>query len=213
MSCAAEKCSTMKFIFFPIFLILTQKLKDFLIKFVFILCFLLFFLQGYAQKPQRDIPNYFNSVLIAQNTKHTREYFNGDPLKIYYHNNGEIIKVKGWLLICDDKKNRIILFRKRDTMIIEADSISSVARWRRNGKIATAIIAGTGALAIGLALAMPANHSLNARGANFIGFMLVLYSIIDLWYVAIATPAIYLSEIISKRSDKRGYRFFVQEVE
>jgi hypothetical protein len=44
---------------------------------------------------------------------------------------------------------------------------------------------------------------------NFVGFGLVVYSIIILWNEIVAIPSVILREVISIRSEKKGYHFYI----
>ena len=180
-------------------------------KFLFtgILCFI--FLFPKAQPNERHIPYDNADYLVAKNNKHTRKYDNGQILKIYYEDSisNSILKAKGRLYIINEDEVRIIPFGRKDIVSINVHSIISTGIWARNDKISTAVNTGLGIAAISLALSMPESHYDSA--GNVIGFGLVLFAITELYYVGISIPVFILKELISKRSVKRGYHFYVED--
>ena len=171
---------------------------------------ILCFLPGYSQQKEN---NNFTSlsalVLVAKNNKHSATYWNGDNLKIFYYEGVNTIKAKGRLFVKDTGEIQVIPFGRKDVISIKLNTIKSVGRWSRNGKIAAAVIGGTGAAAIGLALAMEPPARPGVAEANIIGLGLLVYSVIVLWYEIVAIPSLILKEIISLRSEKKGYHFYI----
>jgi len=100
-------------------------------------------------------------------------------------------------------------FGGKDFVTINAADIISIGLWKRQAKIAAVIVGASGALAIGLALAMQGPQHPGVAEGNLIGFMLTLYSVVILWYEIIDIPAIILSEKLSIRSQKKGYEFYI----
>jgi hypothetical protein len=174
-----------------------------------ILCFFFFFPK--SQPNERHIPYNDADYLVAKNNRHTRKYDNGRILKIYYKDSisNNILKAKGRLYIINEDEVRMIPFGRKDIVSINVHSIISIGVWARNAKISTAVNAGLGIAAVSLALSMKGNHYDSA--GNIIGFELVLVAIADLYYVAISIPAFILKEVISKRSVKHDYHFYVED--
>ncbi len=179
-------------------------------KFFIQVLFLLCFVPGYSQ--QRDENNFTSRsplVLVAKNKKHSTTYGNGDNLKIFYYEGANVIKAKGRLFVKDTGEIQLLPFGRKDVVSINRNTIKSVGRWSRNGKIAAAVIGGTGAAAIGLALAMEQPATPGVADANIIGLGLFVYSVIVLWYEIVAIPSLILREVISLRSEKKGYHFYI----
>ncbi len=180
-------------------------------KFLFtgILCFICLFTK--SQPGERHVPYNDSDYLVAGNNKHTRRYDNGRILKIYYKDSisNSILKAKGSLYIINDNEVRIIPFGKKDIVSINVHSIISVGVWARNAKISTAVNAGLGIAATCLALSAKGNHYDSA--GNIILFIPLGIAVMELYYVGISIPAFILKELISKRSVKRGYHFYVEE--
>ncbi|HEY5407366.1 MAG TPA: hypothetical protein VIJ92_09765 [Ginsengibacter sp.] len=174
-----------------------------------ILCFI--FTLSKAQPNERHISYNDADYLVAKNNKHIRRYDNGRILKIYYKDSISncILKAKGRLYIINENEVRMIPFGRKDIVSIGVHSIISIGIWARNAKISTAVNAGLGIAAISLVLSMADSHYDSA--GNIIGFGLVLFAITELYYVGISIPIFILKELISKRSVKRGYHFYVED--
>lgn len=179
-------------------------------KLLLIVFFFAKILPAYTQNTFGRLPPHTIPFLVAQNSRHARRYANGDLLKIYYSNGIQIIKAKGGLFIRDSSQLQLIPFGRKQAVIINANDIISVGRWKRSAKIAAAITGGTGIAAISLAAAMEQPYRPGVKDGNIIGLGLVLYSIAILWYEVIAIPSILLTEQLSIRSKKRGYHFFIE---
>lgn len=174
--------------------------------------FLVFYLSSnYAQPPASGFSGNAGQALVAKNNKHTRRYKNGELLKIFYHDGNKISKAKGTLLINTDNQIFMLPFHKRDHIIINVNGITSIGLWKRSFKSASVILGGTGALTLGLlALANQPQRSGVDDGLNIIGFGLLGYSILILYYEMVAIPAIILGEHIGIRSEKKGYHFYIE---
>lgn len=176
-----------------------------------LILFLVFYLlPGYSQKPKGRFPENSETFLIAKNSKRSRSYLNGDVLKIHYHAGNEVIKAKGRLFLLNKDSVQLIPYGKKRIVTISVSDISSVGRWSRSNKIASAVIGATGITAAALALAMETPQNPGVADGNLIGFGLVIYAAIVLWYEAIDIPVFILNEQISIRSEKRGYHFYIE---
>jgi len=173
-----------------------------------ILCFITLFPK--AQPNERHIPYNDSDYLVARNNKHTRRYDNGRILKIYYKDSisNRILKAKGRLYIINENEVRMIPFGKKDIVSINIRSITSIGIWARNAKINTAVNTGLGIAATALALSMKGNNYDSA--GNIILFIPLGIAVTELYYVGISIPAFILRELISKRSVKQGYHFYVE---
>ncbi len=149
--------------------------------------------------------------LIASNEKKTRHYVNGDILKIRFHHNGEIIKAKGKLLIDSNGVVEMIPYGRKPIVFIPADSIFSISRWHRKGKIALAIAAGSGIVAGILPVIALSNTAVKAGESNaYLPILFLIPVVLDGYFIIIATPIVFISEWASLRSQKRGYHFHVE---
>lgn len=179
-------------------------------KFLLLLILILNFTAGEAQHSEK-IFKQNNSVLIAQNDKHSRAYKNGKTVKIHYHYKNSFRKAKGRISIVNENEIQIIPYGKKHIISINPDSIISIGIWLRTGKIITAVSAGLGIASISLA-ALGANNSHYDSAGNIIFFGFVMIALVELYYVGISIPVILLRELISKRSDKKGYHFYVKVI-
>ncbi|MDQ6844452.1 MAG: hypothetical protein M3Z92_08895 [Bacteroidota bacterium] len=150
--------------------------------------------------------------VVAKNEKHTRKYANRPPLKITYWDSDITIKAKGRLLFYNNDEIQLLPYRNRDIITIKIASIVSIQRWNRPGKKAIAILAGTGVLALGVAaLAADRNYSNEIFDGSLLSLLLVVYAIIDFYYIGWVLPVVFISEWLSVRSEKKGYHFYVEE--
>jgi NADH:ubiquinone oxidoreductase subunit K len=180
-------------------------------KFLFtgILCCI--FLFAKSQPNERHIPYDDADYLVAKNDKRIRKYNNGRVLKIYYKDSisNSILKAKGRLYIINENEVRMIPFGRKDIVSINVHSIISIGVWARNAKISTAVNAGLGIAAVSLALSTKGNNYDSA--GNIILFIPLAIAILELYYVGISIPIFILKELISKRSVKQGYHFYVED--
>lgn len=150
--------------------------------------------------------------LVAENGRRVRKYANRQPLKIEYRNNDEIRKAKGRLLFFNGDEIQLLPYGRKDIVNIKINSIISIQRWNRPGKIGVAILGGTGLAALGLAfLSYNPNNSTTIADGSIITLILVLYAVVDLYYIGVAIPVIFISEWLSIRSEKKGYHFYIEE--
>ncbi|MEO6837198.1 MAG: hypothetical protein ABI261_08440 [Ginsengibacter sp.] len=177
-------------------------------KLLLILCMIFYLGNGYSQKKQDYLLVNSELTLVAKNNKHVYKYENGEPLKIVYRDSGNILKAKGRLLINNDTQIQLLPFHNKDIITINLTDISSIGLWRRNLKITSIILGGTGVATLVLAASMNQSQSL---GFNIIEFGLIVYSALILWYEVVAIPTIFLSEQLSIRSEKKGYHFFIEK--
>lgn len=170
------------------------------------ICLIFCCLQTHAQffKHRANISSH---KLIATNEKKTRRYVNGDILKIRYYQNGDLAKAKGRLLIDSTGVVEIVPYGRKPMVIIPVDSIYSISRWYRKGKITLAALAGVSAAFVGLSvIATPEVAGI----PDDYSFFLLGLAIAGGYALAIATPIVFISEWASLRSQKRGYHFHVE---
>lgn len=155
---------------------------------------------------------YNNHVrLVADNGKRIRKYALKQPLKIEYYGANGITRAKGKLIFYNPDEIRLLPYGKKEIVSVKIDSITSIQRWNRPGKIGIAILAGTGLAALGLAyITMPSNGQFFQDG-DIVNFLLILYAAFDAYYIAAALPIVFLSEAFSKRSADKGYHFYIEE--
>ena len=174
-------------------------------------CMIFYLLNGYAQKKEDYLLVNSDLTLVAKNNKHVHKYENGELLKIVYRDSGNILKAKGRLLINNDTQIQLLPFQKKDIITINLTDISSIGLWRRNLKITSIILGGTGLATLGVAALMNQPQSLGVDDVNIIAFGLIVYSAFILWYEVVAIPTIFLGEQLSIRSEKKGYHFFIEK--
>lgn len=174
-------------------------------------CMIFYLLNGYAQKKEDYLLVNSDLTLVAKNNKHVHKYENGELLKIVYRDSGNILKAKGRLLINNDTQIQLLPFQKKDIITINLTDISSIGLWRRNLKITSIILGGTGLATLGVAALMIQPQSLGVDDVNIIAFGLIVYSALILWYEVVAIPTIFLGEQLSIRSEKKGYHFFIEK--
>ena len=174
-------------------------------------CMIFYLLNGYAQKKEDYLLVNSDLTLVAKNNKHVHKYENGELLKIVYRDSGNILKAKGRLLINNDTQIQLLPFHKKDIITINLTDISSIGLWRRNLKITSIILGGTGLATLGVAALMIQPQSLGVDDVNIIAFGLIVYSALILWYEVVAIPTIFLGEQLSIRSEKKGYHFFIEK--
>ncbi|HEY5464916.1 MAG TPA: hypothetical protein VIJ95_16760 [Hanamia sp.] len=180
-------------------------------KLLLTLCMIFYLLNGYAQKKEDYLLVNSDLTLVAKNNKHVHKYENGEPLKIVYRDSGNILKAKGRLLINNDTQIQLLPFHKKDIITINLTDISSIGLWRRNLKITSIILGGTGLATLGVGALMIQPQSLGVDDVNIIAFGLIVYSALILWYEVVAIPTIFLGEQLSIRSEKKGYHFFIEK--
>lgn len=180
-------------------------------KLLLTLCMIFYLLNGYAQKKENYLLVNSELTLVAKNNKHVHKYENGELLKIVYRDSGNILKAKGRLLINNDTQIQLLPFHKKDIITINLTDISSIGLWRRNLKITSIILGGTGLATLGLGALMIQSQSPGVEDVNIIAFGLIVYSVLILWYEVVAIPTIFLSEQLSIRSEKKGYHFFIEK--
>lgn len=180
-------------------------------KFLFTFCLLFYLLPGYSQQSESRLPVRDRLILVAKNNKHVRRYYNSQILKIFYRDSGNVVKVKGRLLIHNDTQIQLLPFHRKDIITINVNDIVSIGIWQRDLKMISVIIGGTGIVALGLAAtSLQESARTGVADGNLVGFGLIVYSVIVLWYEVVAIPTIFLGELLSIRSERRGYHFFVE---
>lgn len=180
------------------------------LKSCFLFCLIFCCLQTHAQLFEHHT-NASLHHLVATNEKKTRSYVNGDILKIRYHQNGEIIKAKGKLLIDSAGVVEMIPYSNKPVVAILTDSIVSISRWKRKDKMILGIAAGTGVVLTAAAIAASASSSVKGgKNDNVLPLFLLIAISIDAGYVAIATPVVLISEWLSLRSAVDGYHFYIE---
>jgi hypothetical protein len=178
-----------------------------------ILLALVFFVYVTTVYPQQTTSKFtFNTsaTLIAENAKHVRRYANDEVLKIYYHDSGKIVKAKGSLYILDSNHVQLLPFRSKTTFTLNTSAIYSVGLWKRRGKIDAAILGGTEILTAGIALSTLNPNRPSTAGTDEGTWLLVFYSFAIVAWEIIDIPSIYLSEAVSRRSEKKGYHFYIE---
>ncbi len=180
------------------------------VKALLLFCFIFMYSSIHAQpfRPSLRPPwerHASSRKLIAANDKQTRRYFDGDVLKICFHQNGEIVKAKGRLLIDSMGAVEINPYGRKLIVLIPTDSIVSISRWHHTGKIVSASLAGAGLIFAGLSIA--------ASTPNASALAVILFYVPATFLGAgfiVTTSVVFISEWASLRSQKRGYHFHVE---
>ena len=105
----------------------------------------------------------------------------------------------------------IVPYRRKPFAVINTDSIVSISRWNRKGKIALGIATGAG-IAYGAA-AIASLSSAAVKGGlinTTLPILLLIPAVLDGYYILIATPIVFISEWASFRSVENGFRFYVE---
>src|ERR1019366_6858482 len=117
---------------------------------------------------------------------------------------------KGRLFMYDAGQVQLVPYGRKEVVTINTNDIISIGQWRRSGKITAAVVGGTGVAAISLAASMQQPSRPGVAEGNILGLGLVIYAVVILWYEIIKIPSIFSTEILSIRSEKKGYHFFIE---
>ena len=98
------------------------------------LCFIFPLLN--AQLKTKHIPYNSSDYLVAANNKHTKKYYSGQVLKIFYMDSlsHQITKAKGRMYVINENEIKMIPFTKKDITSIQISSIISIGIWARAAK-------------------------------------------------------------------------------